>query len=332
MLTPMTTSDFAELRKRIVAAGLFERTWVQTMVSFWVAAALLVCSISVFFLTQNIALILLNAVLLAWVYGRFGLLAHDFGHMQVFRSSRLNDFWGNISGTVVGLSYYWWKDKHNAHHAHTNHDHMDPDIEIPILAYSEEQAQRKRGISRWIVARQAWFFFPIQLLASFSLRTSSWIYIFRKANRSHFNLDFTLSALHVTLYLLIIFGTQVWWLAILFIVVHQKLWSAYITSIFAPNHKGMPILEGQTIDFMREQILTARNIRPNFLTDCYYGHLNYQIEHHLFPTMPRHHSRKAREIVKKFCAEKGIEYYETSVIRSYVEILQHMHKISLCLR
>lgn len=293
---------------------------------------LLIPSVSVFFLTQNVALILLNAVLLAWIYGRFGLLAHDFGHMQVFKNSKLNDFWGNVSGTVVGLSYYWWKDKHNAHHAHTNHDDMDPDIEIPILAYSEAQALRKTGISRWIVKRQAWFFFPIQLLASVSLRSSSWRYIFRRENRKHFGLDFSLSCLHAALYLLIIFGTQPWWLAILFIVLHQKLWSAYITSIFAPNHKGMPILEGETVDFMREQILTARNIRPNFLVDCYYGHLNYQIEHHLFPTMPRYHSRKAREIVKQFCAEKGIEYYETSVMRSYVEIIRHMHEVSLCLR
>lgn len=328
----MTTSDFAELRKRIVAAGLFERTWGHTMVSFTCATALLILSIGIFFLTQNVWIILLNAILLAWVYGRFGLLAHDFGHMQVFRNAKWNDFWGNISGTVVGLSYYWWKDKHNAHHAHTNHDHLDPDIEIPILAYSEEQALRKKGVARWIVSRQAWFFFPIQLLASVSLRSSSWMYIFRKSNRKRLGLDFTLSALHVVLYLLIVFGTQVWWVGILFVVVHQKLWSAYITSIFAPNHKGMPILEGQTVDFMREQILTARNIHPNVFTDCYYGHLNYQIEHHLFPTMPRHHSRKARAIVKQFCAEKGIEYYETSVVRSYVEILQHMHEISLCLR
>ena len=328
----MTASEFAELRRRIVAAGLFEKSWIPTFVSFIIATALLILSLSIFFLTQNIFIILVNAVLLAWVYGRFGLLAHDFGHMQVFKSSRWNDVWGNISGTVVGLSYYWWKDKHNAHHAHTNHDHMDPDIDLPILAYSEEQAKRKKGIARWMVKHQAWFFFPIQLLAAISLRSSSWIYVFRRENRKRMKLDLTLSILHVAIYLLIVFGTQVWWVGILFILIHQKLWSAYITSIFAPNHKGMPILEGETIDFMREQILTARNIRPNFFVDCYYGHLNYQIEHHLFPTMPRQYSRRARTIVKQFCNEKGIDYHETGIIRSYVEIIQHMHEVSLCLR
>jgi fatty acid desaturase len=328
----MNPSEFADLRKRIADAGLFQKSWPRTMAGFAGATVLLAASISVFFLTTHPALILLNAILLAWVYGRFGLLAHDFGHMQVFKSTRKNNLWGNISGTIVGLSYYWWKDKHNAHHAHTNHDHMDPDIELPILAYSEEQAMRKTGIARWIVKHQAWFFFPIQLLAAVSLRTSSWTYVFTTKNRTQFRLDFALSCLHVIVYLLVVFGTQTWWLALLFILIHQKLWSAYITSIFAPNHKGMPVLEGETVDFMREQILTARNIRPNLLTDCYYGHLNYQIEHHLFPTMPRYHSRKARDIVKAFCREKGIDYHETSVIRSYIEIIQHMHEVSLCLR
>ena len=299
------------------------------MLGLAVNTLLLCVSIAIFFLTDNVWLILLNAPILALVYGRFGLLAHDFGHMQVFKSTRLNDAFGHFCGTIVGLSYPWWKAKHNMHHAHTNHDHMDPDIDIPVLAYSEEQALRKKGIARFIVKHQAWFFFPIQLLACFSLRSSSWKYALMVRDRSNFVLDLFLSGLHAALYLGILFGTQPWWLAILFIVLHQKLWSFYITSIFAPNHKGMPILEGETVDFMREQILTARNIKPNMVTDYYYGHLNYQIEHHLFPTVQRHNMKKARRIVKQFCKEKGIEYYETSVIRSYIEILQHMHEVSM---
>ena len=324
----MSGSEFAELRKQIVSAGLFEKSWRLTMTSVVFSFALLGVSIGIFFVTTNIWIILLNAALLAWIYGRFGLLAHDFGHMQVFQSAKLNDIWGNVSGTVVGLSYDWWKQKHNAHHAHTNHEDMDPDIDIPILAYSESQAKAKRGISRWIVQRQAWFFFPIQLLAGVSLRTFSWLHIFTEETPELFVMDLALHMLHVALYLTIIFSTQVWWVGILFIILHQKLWSAYITSIFAPNHKGMPILEGQTIDFMREQILTARNIRPNPIVDCYYGHLNYQIEHHLFPTLARNRMPAARKIIKNFCTEKKIEYYETSVFRSYVEIIQFMHRIS----
>jgi fatty acid desaturase len=328
----VTSSEFSQLRLRILEAGLLKKSKTPILVGFAINTMLLLCSISIFFLTQHIGIILVNAVFLALIYGRFGLLAHDFGHMQMCKSTRVNNIFGYISGTVVGLSYPWWKDKHNAHHAHTNHDFKDPDIDLPVLAYSENQARRKKGIARFIVKHQGWFFLPIQLLSAISLRYSSWQYVLKRRKRTEFALELFLSSLHATIYLAILFSTQVWWVAILFIIVHQHVWSLYITSIFAPNHKGMPILEGEVVDFMREQILTSRNIRPNIITDYYYGHLNYQIEHHLFPTLPRHNMKKARKIVKKFCREKGIEYYETGVIRSYIEIVQHMHKISLCLR
>ena len=57
---------------------------------------------------------------------------------------------------------------------------------------------------------------------------------------------------------------------------------------FAPNHKGMPVLSaGHTLDFLRKQVLTSRNIRGGWFVDILLGGLNYQIEHHLFPSMPR---------------------------------------------
>lgn len=327
----MTSSDFADLQQRIREAGLLEKSPRPAAIEFAITFVMFLLSVGILFLTQNTILILLDAIFLAFLYGRFGLIAHDCGHMQVFRSVRMNNLWGHICGTVIGLSHPWWNDKHNKHHAHTNHNHFDPDIDLPILAYSEEQAQRKKGIARFIVKHQAWFFFPIQLLAAVSLRKSSWQYILLEGKRKDFPLDLSLSCLHAVLYLSIVFFTLTWWQAILFILVHQHMWSFYITSIFAPNHKGMPVLEGETVDFMREQILTARNIRPNLLTDFYYGHLNYQIEHHLFPTMPRHNLKPAKKIVKEFCREKGIHYHETSILMAYKEILAHMRRVSLCL-
>lgn len=302
------------------------------MFGFVLLSILLLASIALFFLTNAVPAIMLNSLLLAFVYGQFGLLAHDFGHSQVFRKQKWNDFFGHIAGAVVGLSYSWWKEKHNAHHAHTNFEDCDPDIDIPFLAYSEKQAMEARGIARFVIRHQRLFFFPIQLLAWVSLRSSSAIFTLRERQRADFALNLFLMSLHAAAYLGIIFGTQPWWLAILFVVVHQKLWSAYITSIFAPNHKGMPVLQGRSTDFLREQILTARNIRPGVFTNLYYGHLNMQIEHHLFPHLPRHNSMQARQIVKEFCSEKHIHYHETSILGSYAEILQHLRMVSLGMR
>ena len=116
------------------------------------------------------------------------------------------------------------------------------------------------------------------------------------------------------------------WQAVLFIAIHQGLTGLYLTSIFAPNHKGMLILgEDSQLGFLRRQVLTSRNVTAHPLTDFWYGGLNYQIQHHLFPNMPRNKLREVQSIVKSFCRTHSIAYYETSVLQSHKEILQHLY-------
>jgi fatty acid desaturase len=123
------------------------------------------------------------------------------------------------------------------------------------------------------------------------------------------------------------------WPALLFVIVNKAAFGLYMALVFAPNHKGMPVLSASDeLDFMRQQILTARNVRPGLITDYLYGGLNYQIEHHLFPAMPRNRLGEASEIVRAMCQRYGIEYYETSWLQSYKEIINHMHAVSAPLR
>ncbi len=97
----------------------------------------------------------------------------------------------------------------------------------------------------------------------------------------------------------------------MFIAVHQALWGVYMGCSFAPNHKGMPMLAtGHTLDFLRKQVLTSRNVRGGRVVDFALGGLNYQIEHHLFPSMPRPNLRHAQAIVQEFCVRHGISYTE----------------------
>src|SRR5439155_6407125 len=107
----------------------------------------------------------------------------------------------------------------------------------------------------------------------------------------------------------------------------------YLTSIFAPNHKGMPMLDKESdMSFLYRQVVTARNVKAHPITDFWYGGLNYQIEHHLFPSMTRTSLRKAQRLIKAFCGEHAIPYYETSMLRSYQEILHYLHDIGSPLR
>ena len=116
-----------------------------------------------------------------------------------------------------------------------------------------------------------------------------------------------------------------------FLVVHQAVFGVYLGKTFAPNHKGMPHPDG-TEDFLRRQVLTARNVKAHPFTDFWYGGLNYQIEHHLFPTIPRNKLGEAQTIVKAFCHARSIPYHETGLLQSYRELLQHLHQVSAPLR
>ena len=123
------------------------------------------------------------------------------------------------------------------------------------------------------------------------------------------------------------------WRTLLVIVIQKCVGGFYLASVFAPNHKGMPQIEsGQELDFLRSQVLTSRNVKSSPLTDLLYGSLNYQIEHHLFPTMPRCNIRRAHKIVRDYCAELAIPYHETTIYRSYQEILSFLHDVGAPLR
>jgi fatty acid desaturase len=66
--------------------------------------------------------------------------------------------------------------------------------------------------------------------------------------------------------------------------------------------------------------------------DAVLGGLNYQIEHHLFPSMPRPNLRHARPVVQAFCAARGIAYHECGLLRSYADVLRHLHAVGAPLR
>jgi len=114
--------------------------------------------------------------------------------------------------------------------------------------------------------------------------------------------------------------------AVVFLVVQQGLFGACLGASFAPNYKGMPVVgKDEKVDFLRRQVLTSRNIRGSPFTDLALGGLNYQIEHHLFPSMPRPSLRHAPAPVRAFCAQRGIPYSETGLLASYAQVLRHLH-------
>jgi fatty acid desaturase len=113
-------------------------------------------------------------------------------------------------------------------------------------------------------------------------------------------------------------------------VLGQVLAGLYLALAIAPNHKGMPMWAAETdaaLGFLDRQVRSSRNVLPHPITDFVLGGLNYQIEHHLFPSMPRVHLGRARQITRPFCHEHGLPYTEMGLFASYRLVLAELQRV-----
>ncbi len=326
-------NEYGELKRRVKSAGLLEPQpayyWVKTLVALGTLAA----SITIATVFSNPIILLLDAVFLGFAFTQTALLAHDVGHWQGYRGRRANAIarfaFGNV---VLGVSHSWWNVKHNQHHATPNHVDMDPDIQFPMLAFSREQLLSRPHWLRPLIAVQAFVLLLLLPFQAINMRISSVMHL-RSRRASKPWLQLAGLACHVVLYTALLVALGSWTMAFAFFAIQQAVFGLYNSSVFASNHKGMPVIGvGGRMDFLREQVLTSRNISGHPLTDFWYGGLNYQIEHHLFPTMPRNNLSKAVPIVRSFCGEREISYHSTSLFTSYREVLNHLHEVSAPLR
>ncbi len=321
-------SDYAQLSRRIKQAGLLERRSRYYIWKIALTAAALAAGWAAFVLVGNSWWQLGVAAFLAVVFTQVGFLGHDAGHRQIFGSRRANYVLGLLHGNLgIGLSYGWWVEKHNRHHAHPNTEGADPDIRPSVVAFSAAQARAARGAARLAFRYQAYLFFPLLLLEAVSLHVASIRALTSRTSR-HRPAETTLLAAHVVGYLGVVFVVLPPVKAVVFILVQQGLFGLYLGSSFAPNHKGMAVLDAaDRSDFLRRQVLTSRNVRGGWLTDFALGGLNYQIEHHLFPSMPRPNLRRSQAQVRAFCELHGVPYCQTSLAGSYAQALRHLNAV-----
>jgi fatty acid desaturase len=325
--------DYTILKRRIQDAGLLEKRpayyvlSITTNVVVWTFCLVLVFTVGAIW-AQALA-----AVALGIVSVQLGFQLHDSGHRQMFVSPGKNALVGLFTANLLlGVSYGWWVQKHNRHHGNPNDVDLDPDIKVGAIAYNDEQAQARRGAGRLAAMYQAYLFFPLTTFLAWSMHVAGFEYLFKEPSRYR-RLEFGLLAVHAVLYFGAMFYFLGPWSALMVVLIQKAVGGAYMAAVFAPNHKGMPQTDSSSrMDFVRTQVLTARNVRGHPLTDLWYGSLNYQIEHHLFPGMPRLNMRRAQPIIQQFCREKGIDYHETSFLQSYSELLSFLNEIGAPLR
>jgi fatty acid desaturase len=328
-------SVYAALSQQVKDAGLLNRRrgWYVTRITLTVAAfaALWVAVAVVGSSWWQLAL----AVALAVVQAQFGFLGHDTAHRQAFATHRVNEWAARVlSCGLAGIGYGWWMGKHNKHHNAPNQQGKDPDIVSAVLAFTpDDAAGRTRGLRGWFTRHQGWAFFPLLTLEGLALHGNSVATLVRQRSMPHRRLEIGIIAVRLGAVVAAAFLLMSPGIAVAFLAVQLAVFGVLLGGSFAPNHKGMPIVpKDARVDFLRRQVIMSRNIRGGRFTDFFMGGLNYQVEHHLFPSMPRPNLRAVQPMVRDFCAQHGISYTETSLLGSYAIIVRYLNRVGLAER
>lgn len=300
------TSHYTELSTMIRSRGLLDRRYGY----YWSYVALVVLAFGALWVSVVAVgdswFQLLLAGAMGVVLTQFGFLGHDCSHRQIFRSRAWSEWTARVlSGAFAGLSHSWWKGKHDKHHANPNREGVDPDIAPGVIAFTRDIAdQRKDGLRGWFIHRQGWLFFPLLTLEGLNLHVASIRSLLTSPRVSHRKLEAGL--------------------------VVGAVFGVLLGGAFAPNHKGMPIVPAtMKIDFLHRQVLMSRNVRGGPVTDIAMGGLNYQIEHHLFPSMPRPNLKRAQPIVRAYCEQHGVPYTETGLLHSYAIVVSYLNHVGI---
>jgi fatty acid desaturase len=325
-------SHYTDLARTIRESGLLRRRYAFYWSRIAGAVTAFLAIWAGFFVIGDTWYQLILAAALGVVVTQFGFLGHDSAHRQVFVSAAWNEWTSRALATVfAGLSYTWWQSKHNKHHAAPNQEGRDPDIGPGAIAFTREiAANRTTGLAGWFVRRQGWLFFPLTVFEGLFLHISSIMPLIRRKATLAQRCEAAVVAARLSAYIATLLLVLPLDKAGAFLGLQMGLFGLCLGGAFAPNHKGMPIVpKTMKIDFLQRQVLMSRNVRGGRLVDFAMGGLNYQIEHHLFPSMPRPNLRLAQPVIRTYCEEHGVPYTDVGLFESYGIVIDYLNHVGL---
>lgn len=256
----------------------------------------------------------------------------------------------------------------NLHESEVGAHDGDPDIDtLPFLAWSLKLAKKTRtagapensGISHFMMDWQAYLYFPILLFARLTWSWQSAAYAFEAGNAfwggaapekiaqasgAAITLRYPLMEKLLIVCHYAFFGSVAyaamgsplaafgWWL-------FAECAGGILLAIpFGVGHNGMEVFDVENKPgFAELQVRTTRNVNemaydPLGLVGWFTGGLHLQVEHHLFPTMPRHNLAQARKMLEPLCAKHKIPYRATSLWTGTVEVLSHLSDVSMAIK
>lgn len=282
-----------------------------------------------FLLTEpGIATRLPTLAALAFLSVHAGFLAHEALHGALTRNRFAAAAVGQIFNTLLtALCYSHFSHIHRLHHPHCNERARDPDMQSGLFSMYREAASAKSGLGKFVSRHQSALIWILVWLQAFSLKFDSLGHLARNPRATR--VDQGMLALHAAFWIVppvLVLGAAD---ALLNYALMTLLIGPYLGIIFLVNHIGTHVVEpGEQVSYFLHEISVTRNLGQTRLHDFFFGGLNNHIEHHLFPSMPTAHLRRARAITRDFCRRHGIEYREMSWLSAARAVTAHFRYIS----
>lgn len=315
----MIDPGYTALRQRLHELGCFDyrpgRAALDLLLTLGLSAALLSAA-AAFGWPWAPPLFVLGSVL----FFRLGYLMHDGAHGGVFGEPTLDRRFTRIACAFLGALPSGWRYGHNRHHAAPNVRGIDGD-----------QAERWQPDARYPSYFSAFLALLIlRRVRGVRLPRSVLMLWIRDGFHAHrhaperFRSELVAAVFGQLLQLAcfcVLFGA---WGPALYLL-HTHIGLVFLNAVFLGNHYDLPSFdapEHRAIEFAELQVVTSRNYPPSRLGDFFHGGLGYQIEHHLFPDLPRHGLRRAAPHVRAYCAARGLPYNEAPFLECILRALR----------
>nr|XP_033784316.1 acyl-CoA (8-3)-desaturase isoform X1 [Geotrypetes seraphini] len=322
------TKEFRELRTVVEKMGLMKPNHLFFFgILFHILLLDLAAWLTIWYFGASLVPYLITAVLLCTVQAQAGWLQHDFGHLSVFNKSKWNHLVHKfVIGHLKGAPASWWNHLHFQHHAKPNCVRKDPDVGMHPLFFTlgkklsvELGGQKKKYMP---YNHQHKYFFLIGPPALLPVYFQWYIFYFAIQRKQWVDLAWMLT-FYFRLYFTYVpfLGLQGFLGLFLLVRFLESNWFVWVTQM---NHIPMNVYYDQNKDWVSAQLQATCNVHQSLFNDWFSGHLNFQIEHHLFPTMPRHNYKKVAPLVKSLCAKYGIEYQSKPLLTAFADIVNSL--------
>ncbi|KAL5769051.1 hypothetical protein ACOSQ2_015834 [Xanthoceras sorbifolium] len=338
------SKDYRKLVAEFSRMGFFEAKGRRVMYTLCFLAMLFVSSVYGVLCSDSTWVHLFSGGLMGFFWIQCGWLGHDSGHYPVLKNRRFIRFMQLLVGNCLsGLSIAWWKREHNAHHIACNSLDFDPDIQsIPLFAVSSrlfyslksqfyDRVMNFDSVARFLVSYQHWTFYPLACFARVNLLAQSLLLLLSSKKKvAKREQELWGMVVFWIWYPLLVSCLPNWGERVMFVVA-----SFSVTGIqqvqFALNHFSSSFYVGPPCanDWFKKQTEGTLNIMNSAWMDWFYGGLNFQIEHHLFPRLPRYHLRRISPLVMELCKKHSLPYNSASFWMANAMVIGNLHAVAL---